>query len=117
MTTYAFRPVANFDQIIKSHEARGFRVVVSGVHWEPVKILAKQVGKVPNKADTLVLSSLARQIHESEKAGKPLFEQPTLILIDDSESPEREATAWQRIQNAAAESSSEVIFAYAPTGC
>jgi len=113
MSTYAFRSVTGFSQILKSHEARGFRVLVSGVHWEPVKALAKKVGLQTNKSDTLVLSSLARRLHEGDKAGQPFFGQPTLIVLDDSESPELESTAWQRIQAAAADSDSQGIFAYA----
>ena len=117
MTTYAFRPVANFTQILKCHEARGFRVLVSGVHWDQVQALAKQVGKATTKDETLVLSSLARKLHEHEKRGTSFFGQPTLIVLDDSESPDLEATAWQRIQAAAEQSENEVVFAYTPAAC
>lgn len=117
MTTYAFRPVANFQQIIKSHEARGFRVLVSGVHWDAVVALAKSMGKVPSKDDTLVLSSLARKLHEHQKSGQSFFGQPTLVVLDDSESPDQQATAWQHIQQAAEQAESEVVFAYTPATC
>lgn len=117
MTTYAFRPISNFTQIIKSHQSRGFRVLVSAVHWDQVQALAKQVGKATNKDETLVLSSLARKLHEHEKSGKSFFGQPTLIVLDDSESPDLEHTAWQRIQAAAEQADNEVVFAYTPAAC
>ena len=83
MSSYEFEAISNIETIAQAHAKRGFRVVLVGEAWTSVQALAKRMGVTPNKADTLVVTSLARQIHERQKTGADLFDQNTFLVVGD----------------------------------
>lgn len=112
MTTYAFNAITDIKAIADAHLKRGFRVLVVGMAWNRVQVLAKSLGMATTKDQAMVVTSLARQVYEQGKTGGELFNQPTLVVVGGDEPMDEAATAWGRIQEAAVLSHSEVVFAH-----
>lgn len=116
MATYAFEPRSDLKDLAAAHVQRGFRVVVVGRAWKGVQALAQALGLAPNRTDTLVVPTLARQVYEKGKAGATLFDRPTLLMVDDAGDLGSDSLAWTRIQDAARAAPCDVVFAHVPTG-
>ena len=114
MSSYEFQAISDIESIAAAHAKRGYRVLLVGEAWTCVQALAKKMGVPPNKADTLVVTSLARQIHECRKKGGELFDQNTLVVVSEPVGEHGADTAWARVREAALVSSNEVVFAHLP---
>lgn len=114
MAAYSFSALSDIRTIAQAHERRGFHVLVVGMAWQGVQGLAKTLGMASAKDRTMVVTSLARQIHEKAKKGGSVFAQPTLVVVGDDGHLGEAAVAWGQIQQAANASGSEVVFAHLP---
>ena len=115
MSTYAIRPVSSLDDIVKSYVDRKFQVVLVSKEWSSVQALSKRMGVPSEKGATMVISSLARKVYERSKSGSDTFPGPTLVLFDETDSS-LDSIAWHQIQQAARNSSHEVVFVHLSAG-
>lgn len=114
MTAIAIRPVSSLDELIQVYTTRGYQVLVVSEAWSDTQALARRLAQPISRAGTLVVSSLARRVHEASKGGSSLFAVPTLVLVDDAHF-DFSATAWTRIQDAARISDQDVVFVHVPS--
>lgn len=113
MSTYAIQAVSSPQTVIAAHEKRGFDVVTVAAGWDTAQALAKSLGVARDTRHLMVASTLARRLHEARRAHRPAFERPTLVVMPAQDEARLGSVDWQRVQQAAAEAETDVVFLHA----
>lgn len=113
MSAIAIRPVSSLEELISVYTARGYQLLIVSDAWNDVRALATRLAQPTNTSTTLVVSSLARRVHESRKRGIEQFAGPTLVIVDEAHL-DPGSVAWNQIQQAARESAHDIVFVHVP---
>lgn len=113
MSAIAIRPVSSLEQLLSVYKSRGYQLLIVSDAWNDVRSLAARLAQPTNMTTTLVVSSLARRVHESRKQGVEQFAGPTLVVVDEAHLNPA-SVAWEQIQQAARASVHDIVFVHVP---
>lgn len=110
MSSYAIQAVSSPKTIIEAHQKKGFEVITVSVNWAGATALAKSLGMATDSQHLMVVSTLARKLHEARRAQRQLFAQPTLVVMPAEDTGALESVDWLRVCREAETSGHDVIF-------
>lgn len=114
MSSYAIQAVSSPRAIIEAHQRRGFEVLMVAISWDGAKALAKSLGMATDSRHLMVVSTMARRLHEVRRAHLSAFSQPTLVVLPAADVLGLDSRDWDHVRQEAEAAANDVVFLHAP---
>lgn len=113
MSSYEIEARSATGPVIEAYKKRGFDVVVAALSWHGAQGLAKSLGLSSQPRDLMVVSTLARKVHEAQRDHKPGFSHSSLVVLPATDAGHLDSADWNLVRHAAEMANDEVVFLYA----